>query len=93
MIATRDFEIDTEFGELRGSADMDISGDFPVVKSISLQEPTDILARLEDMCKDWIEDNNHQFNTIEMREEERDWQQAQDAEAWREDRLLGEDEC
>ena len=93
MIATKEFEIDTEFGALRGTADIDISGDFPVVKTIGLEEPKDILARLEDMCKDWIEDNNDQFNTVEMREEERDWQQSQDAEAWREERLLGDDQC
>lgn len=88
-IVSKDFNIETEVGFLEGTVDLDISGDHPRVVSIGLDDYKSVLGMIKDFLKDWIEDSED-YNTRDLREEEREWDQSQEAEAWREQRNLGD---
>ena len=87
QIVSRDFNIETEVGFFEGTVDLDISGDHPRVVSIGLESDKIVIGIIKDFLTDWIEDSDD-YNTRDLRLEEREWDQSQEAEAWREQRNL-----
>ena len=87
QIVSRDFNIETEVGFFEGTVDLDISGDHPRVVSIGLDSDKIVIGIIKDFLTDWIEDSED-YNTRDLRLEEREWDQSQEAEAWREQRNL-----
>ena len=91
MIITREFEFDTEWGAIQVTADLDIS--LPPTRVIKIHlEDKSVLEGLKDFIEEWMLGLDH-FECNTLRQEERDWHEAQQAEADREDQLLGNDEC
>ena len=91
MIATREFEVPMDFGHLQVTADIDISDDIIRVVNIGLEDKA-VLADIKEYVEEWMH-GHHDFDAVTLRQEEREWDESQQAEADREDRLIGEDEC
>ena len=91
MIATREFEVPMDFGDLLVTADIDISDDIIRVVNIGLEDKA-VLADIKEYVEEWMH-GHEDFDAVTLREEEREWDESQQAEADREDRLIGEDEC
>ena len=91
MIATREFEFETEWGEIKVTADIDISEDIIHVVNVHLEDKV-VLADIKEYVEEWMH-GHPDFDAVTMRQEEREWNEAQRAEADREARLIGDDEC
>ena len=91
MIATREFEFETEWGEIKVTADIDISSDIICVVSIGLENKV-VISDIKEYIEEWMH-GNPDFDAVTLRQEEREWDEAQRAEADREARLIGDDEC
>ena len=89
-IVSRDFNIETEVGFFEGTVDLDISGDHPRVVSIGLDSDKIVIGIIKDFLTDWIEDSED-YRTRDLRAEERDWRQSEEADAWRKERDLEDD--
>lgn len=91
MIVTREFEFDTEWGEIKVTADLDVSGDLTHVVRIDLEDKM-VLDDLKEYIEVWMLGSDH-FDADTLRKQEREWKEANQAEADREARLIGDDEC
>jgi hypothetical protein len=91
MIVTREFEVPMDFGDLQVTAEIDISDDIIRVVSIGLEDNS-VLLDIKEYVEEWMH-GHHDFDTVTLRQEEREWHEAEQAAADREDRLIGEEEC
>ena len=88
-IVTRDYIIDTELGFISCDVEMDVTTDPIVVRMVHLDDTNEILAGVRDYIKNYLEDSE---DGRKLREEERQWAEANRAEEDRE-AMLGDDEC
>lgn len=80
-IVSRDFEVETEVGFIQGSVDLDISGDFVEVISLGIEEKI-VIQDIKDFLTDHITESG-EYDTTEMRQQEREWGASEEADAWR----------
>lgn len=82
----RDFTIDTEYCELKGTVTLDITDDVTSVVSVHFEgEGVHILHALEDFVMEYIP-TIEEYDAFNLRQEEKEWDQSQDADAWRKER-------
>lgn len=82
----RDFTIDTEYCELKGTVTLDITDDVTTVISVGFEGGgVFILHALEDFVKEYIP-TLEEYDAFNLRQEEKEWDQSQDADAWRKER-------
>jgi|TARA_R110002020_G_scaffold16546_13_gene58420 hypothetical protein len=81
----RDFEIDTEYCELRGTVTLDITDDITEVISVGFEgNGVHILHALEDFVKEAIcQDDNYDARTLRI--EEQEWDASERAEERRQE--------
>ena len=81
----RDFEIDTEYCELRGTVTLDITDDITEVISVNFEgKGVHILHALEDFVKEAIcQDDNYDAKTLRI--EEQEWDESERAEERRQE--------
>ena len=82
MIIDKEFEFETEWVDLEGTVTMDISDDMPCVKKIYFKCDKFILECLKDAVEEMIF-SDEKFDTRRLREEEKNWQECEDADAKR----------
>ena len=82
----RDFEIDTEYCELRGTVTLDITDDLTEVISINFENGgVFILHALEDFVKEHIY-GDEEYDAAKLRREEKEWEECERADADRKER-------
>ena len=91
-IVTRDFEVELEGIPIMGTVDIDVSGDISAVKTVGIDDLDNVVADIRNYIKDTIHDDPDYDAHILIREE-REWQEASDAEREREDKMLREEDC
>jgi len=82
MIVEKEFDFDLEGVELIGTVVLDISDDIPRVKKVIFNSDNLTLLSLKDLVSELIYEDDR-FNAIKLREEERQWREAEDADAMR----------
>lgn len=91
MIVTKDFDFDLDFMKVTGDVDVDVSGDFPHITRMTLDDsPQNISELLIQFLKEMLEDDP-EFSCNALREHQREWDEAERAEAERE--YLEEQDC
>lgn len=91
MIVTKDFAFDVDFMQITGDVDVDVSGEIPHITRITLDDsPQNIHELLLQYLKEMLEDDPD-FSCKSLREHQREWDEAERAEAERE--YLEEQDC
>lgn len=85
MIIEKEFDFDLEGVELIGTVVLDISDDIPRVKKVRFNSDNMTLLSLKDLVSELIYEDDR-FNAIKLKEEERQWREAEDADATRKER-------
>jgi hypothetical protein len=89
----RDFEFETEIGELKGTAHLDVTDDLVKVISIEFEDEKLLLKSLKDFVEETII-NDHEFRAQDIRLELQEWEESEKYDGQRKDRdFLGDDEC
>jgi len=90
QICLDDLEIDGL--DMTVTLDCEVSPYFLEVKTVHLSEADEkfIVQVVKEAIKAHFEEK---LEPREIWDKEKEWQESQDAEAWREQKLLGEDEC
>ena len=79
----RDFTIDTEYCELKGTVTLDITDDVTTVVSVHFEgQGVHILYALEDFVKEYIP-TIEEYDAFNLRQEEQEWDQCEEADARR----------
>lgn len=85
-ITDRQFTIDTEYCELKGTVTLDITDDVTEVISVGFEgEGAQILHALEDFVREYIP-TIEEYDAHTLRIEEKNWDQSEDADAERKER-------
>ena len=89
----RDFEFETEIGELKGTAHLDVTDDLVKVISIEFEDEKLLLKSLKDFVEETII-NDHEFRAQDIRLELQEWEESEKYDEQRKERdFLGDDEC
>ena len=90
QICLDDLEIDGL--DMTVTLDCEVSPYFLEVEKVGLSEADEkfIVQVVKEAIKAHFEEK---LEAREIWDKEKEWQESQDAEAWREQKLLGEDEC
>ena len=82
----RDFEIDTEYCELRGTVTLDITDDVVSVISVEFEgNGVHILQALKDFVEEHIH-SDEEYDAAKLRREEQEWDECERADADRKER-------
>jgi ubiquinone biosynthesis protein UbiJ len=92
VIVTKDFEVELEYITIQGTVDIDVSSDLSRVTIVGIDDLDKVIQDIKTFVKETIEDDPD-YSASVLREQERDWDQASDAEARREDDLIREEDC
>ena len=88
----RDFNFDTEFGELTGTAHIDVTYDLVQVISIEFDNEKLLLQSLKDFVEETITYDTY-FDATDIRLELQEWEESEKYDGQRKDRdFLGDDE-
>ena len=89
----RDFEYETEIGELKGTAHLDVTYDLVKVISIEFEDEKLLLKSLKDFVEETIT-YDKAFDATDIRLELQEWEESEKYDGQRKDRdFLGDEEC
>ena len=89
----KEFEYETEVGELRGTVTLDVTDDLVKVISIGFESDKLIIEYIKDFVEETII-NDHEFRAQDIRLELQEWEESEKHDAQRKDRdITGDDEC
>ena len=90
QVCLEDLDIDSL--DMTVTLDCEVSRDIITVNRVHLSAADEkfIVQVVKEAIQIYFE---NKLDPRKIWEREREWQEAQDAEAWREQKLLGEDEC
>ena len=89
----KEFEYETEVGELRGTVTLDVTDDLVKVISIGFESEKLIIEYIKDFVEETII-NDDNFDATTIRLELQEWEESEKHDAQRKDRdFTGDDEC